>query len=100
MVALAVAGLFVLKPLSARADVIIDTWSCSDAAGTFTAPTTLVIACYFEDAAGNQFPAATINNDSGEWNATDFPEKPSDLYYLFAVGDDGSTNSVGPLSCP
>jgi hypothetical protein len=86
------------------ADITIDTWDCVTASGTFSAPTNVVTQCYLEDEhTGTKYYANTINNNNpgpGMWNATNFPTgMPSSLYDLYAKGDDGSSNMMGPMDC-
>ena len=85
--------------------VAITNVSCTSASGTFALPTTAVTDCYFQDQGGNQFHAATINNNSpgpGDWNASNFVSKPSPAQYgIFALGnDDGQNPAQGDsISC-
>ena len=99
----ALGGLLFVATQKARADVSIDNATCTSASGSFDCPTTEVISCYFQGVDGTQYPAATINNNDpcpGEWNATDFADKPTQaVYIIFAVGDDGDAAESGPIVC-
>jgi hypothetical protein len=82
--------------------VAINKWTCTSASGMFTEPTKAVTSCYFQDSAGNHYPAAAINNNNpnwGDWSASNFPVLQKGSYTLVAEGDDDSRNSVGPFQC-
>jgi hypothetical protein len=99
----ALGGLLFLMPQKARASISITYEDCTFASGSFDCPTTEVISCYFQGLDGTQYPAATISNNDpcpGEWNATDFADKPTQaVYYIVAVGDDGDATWGNPISC-
>jgi hypothetical protein len=80
-------------------DVSVYQYTVQEVDGMFTAPTTTVTACYFQNINGGpQQRAATINNNSpgpDQWKATDFPTLTTGTYDLYAVGDDPTT----PVNC-
>jgi hypothetical protein len=80
--------------------VLVTSYNCTSASGTYSSPTLGIGQCYLQNQhTGQMFPATQIINSNGHWSAT-FPAVPHGTYRVVAIGfPDGSSTMSSAFNC-